>query len=621
MAKSSAHPLLPSPDEPRRSGSSRSHKTSLALLLALFGLLSILAPSPLNFVTSTFSSVQRITSPSSSAESKVIGADQAALLLKDTCGQAEPILPSLDLHNTSKVWDHKQKIIEWHQGVIRIPTQIYDDIGDSDVDERWEPFGDLHKYLEKTYPLVHKHLKKTNINTYGLIFEWEGSDSSLQPIFLAAHQDVVPVLPETRDQWVHEPFSGHYDGEYIWGRGSGDDKSGLTSILAAIELLLSDSSFKPRRTVILGFGQDEEQGGGRGAPAIRDWVISKYGKDSISLLIDEGSGIQEIWGRTFGLPAVAEKGTVNINVTVSTLGGHSSVPPDHTNIGLTARLITEIEDHPHSPSLNDKSPIWGFLQCAARYADEIPQKIKDTTLKSIGGDKDAFEELPGLLISSDYGGARKGPGQGSVARALISTTQATDIIRGGLKANALPEIVSFLVNNRIDVSSSVSELESQIYNVLLPRAQTLNLSISGFGQSWSPSSEARGHVQLGTAGNKGGLDPAPITPTGLGVGAWELLAGTSRGVWASRPEVSEDGRIAELGEGDDLTFAPYLGTGNTDTSKYWDLTRHIYRWRHFPDKDNQGAHTINEHVSANSLIEFVRFYQAIILNADASDAI
>ncbi|WVQ96848.1 hypothetical protein IAU59_003955 [Kwoniella sp. CBS 9459] len=621
MVKLSDHPLLPSVDEPRRSVSG-SHKTSLALLLALFGLLSILAPSPLNFVTSTFSSLGRSTSPSSS-DLQFLKANEA--LLKDTCGQAEPLLPSLEVHNTSKVWDHKQKIIEWHQGVIRVPTQIYDDIGDSDVDERWKPFGELHKYLEESYPLVHKHLKKTNINTYGLIFEWEGTDPSLQPVFLAAHQDVVPVLPETRDQWVHDPFGGHYDGEYIWGRGSGDDKSGLTSILAAIELLLSESSFKPRRTVILGFGQDEEQGGGRGAPAIRDWVISKYGKDSISLLIDEGSGIQEIWGRNFGLPAVAEKGTVNINVTISTLGGHSSVPPDHTNIGLTARLITEIEDHPHSPSLNDKSPIWGFLQCAARYADEIPKEIKDTTLKSIGGDKDAFGDLPRLLIESDYGGARKGPGQGSVARALISTTQATDIIRGGVKVNALPEVVSFIVNNRIDVASSVSELESQIYSVLLPRAQALNLSISGFGQSWSPSSfgavEARGHVQLDSANGKGGLEPAPITPTGLGVGAWELLAGTSRGVWASRPEVSEDGRIAELGEGEDLTFAPYLGTGNTDTSKYWDLTRHIYRWRHFPDKDNQGAHTINEHVSADSLIEFVRFYQAIILNADASNEI
>lgn len=43
--------------------------------------------------------------------------------------------------------------------------------------------------------------------------------------------DVVPVLPATRDLWTHDPYGGEYDGTYIWGRGSSDDKSGLIGIL------------------------------------------------------------------------------------------------------------------------------------------------------------------------------------------------------------------------------------------------------------------------------------------------------------------------------------------------------------------------------------------------------
>jgi acetylornithine deacetylase/succinyl-diaminopimelate desuccinylase-like protein len=45
--------------------------------------------------------------------------------------------------------------------------------------------------------------------------------------------DVVPVLPATKDLWTHDPFGGEYDGTYIWGRGSSDDKSGLIGIMYA----------------------------------------------------------------------------------------------------------------------------------------------------------------------------------------------------------------------------------------------------------------------------------------------------------------------------------------------------------------------------------------------------
>ena len=108
------------------------------------------------------------------------------------------------------------------------------------------------------------------------------------------YTDVVPVHPDTVSQWIHPPYSGFFDGtslsehvyiiltriplqgENIWGRGSVDDKGGLIGILcviirctlilahtawndnsSAIESLL-EAKFKPRRSVVLAFGFDEE---------------------------------------------------------------------------------------------------------------------------------------------------------------------------------------------------------------------------------------------------------------------------------------------------------------------------------------------------------------------------
>ena len=74
------------------------------------------------------------------------------------------------------------------------------------------------------------------------------------------HEDVVPVNPDTVDKWTHPPFSGHFDGERIWGRGSSDDKSGLIAIMSTVESLL-ERNFQPTRGVVLTFGFDEETSG------------------------------------------------------------------------------------------------------------------------------------------------------------------------------------------------------------------------------------------------------------------------------------------------------------------------------------------------------------------------
>ena len=106
----------------------------------------------------------------------------------------------------------------------------------------------FHDYLEKTYPLVHAQLKREKVKGFSLLYTWEGKNSQLKPVILMAHQDVVPIEEASRSLWTVDPFAGVVKDNYIWGRGTTDDKINLISIMESVEKLLSQN-FKPERTI------------------------------------------------------------------------------------------------------------------------------------------------------------------------------------------------------------------------------------------------------------------------------------------------------------------------------------------------------------------------------------
>ncbi|WWC90563.1 uncharacterized protein L201_005499 [Kwoniella dendrophila CBS 6074] len=550
---------------------------------------------------------------------------------KSSCEQAEPIYPKN--HNVSSIVEgQKDRIVNWLSGAVRVPTEVYDVMGEIGEDERWDVFYKFSEYLETSFPRVHQHLKRTRVITHALVFEWEGSDPSLKPLLLTGHQDVVPVLPATRALWTHDPFGGEYDGEFIWGRGSSDDKSGVIGILSAIELLLESGDFTPTRSVILAFGCDEETGGKVGASHLGQWIEEKYGKDSIAILVDEGNELEEAWGQLFAAPAVGEKGYMDLELKVETLGGHSSVPPQHTGIGYIALLIAALEKHPHEPHLNVESPLVNYLACGADNSPEFPKHLKksvykvEDSLSSKNGkvDRKALKELEDWWIEGSYkdGTLPKGTG-----RALVGTTQAVDIIDGGLKVNALPENVVAIVNHRISLASSVAELQQQLVDVIYPVAHKLNLEVEAFGKEIQ-FHECHMHGAKDITGPKAGkvilnvahnmtLDPAPVSPFTVDSAAWRVLSGTVKGVYATRPEAKSSKEEAEK----TIIMAPSISTGNTDTRHYWNLTRNIYRFAYLVEAkktNHNNIHTIDEHLPANAFVEQVRWFANFIVNVDES---
>src|SRR5712691_6151432 len=101
-------------------------------------------------------------------------------------------------------------------GALRFKTISYQDSSQFDARE----FDGFQRYLRTTFPKLHAALKLEKVNGYGLLYEWPGSDPSVPPIVLLAHQDVVPIEPGTETRWTEPPFEGRIAGGYVWGRGA-----------------------------------------------------------------------------------------------------------------------------------------------------------------------------------------------------------------------------------------------------------------------------------------------------------------------------------------------------------------------------------------------------------------
>ncbi|CAK5268849.1 unnamed protein product [Mycena citricolor] len=506
-------------------------------------------------------------------------------------------------------------------GAVRIPTESYDDLLPVGVDPRWDVFALLHGYLEETFPLVYSRLDVRRANTYGLIIEWTGSDATLKPVLFTAHQDVVPVEPLTVAEWTHPPYSGHFDGQRIWGRGTADDKNGLIAILqvngpgdSARARFRTDTddrgSFRIRRRSDgrggfclywwSGFLSDLRQG----AAHLANAMLDTYGEDAFAFIVDEGSGLLKLFGTVFAMPEVAEKGYMDVTVNVTTAGGHSSIPPDHTSIGILATVVVEYENHPHNPYLTRHSPSFQTFQCLAQYAADMPPPVKAIISKAATSES-GLHVLEELLY--------KNP----LYRIQIMTTQAVDVIKGGVKANALPEQASVLVNHRISIESSIAQLREHNTALMQPLATRFNLSFRAFGEQISdPRVPTAGLLSVGDDSYPP-LEPSPVTPTIDSV-AYEVLSASIKATYARR-------RVKQ--NGDSLVVAPSLMVGNTDTSFYWTLSPNIFRYGHgnsaglAQEQMRENLHTVDESLNADDFVEMIRFFVTLMLSADESLAL
>ncbi|VVT56785.1 uncharacterized protein SAPINGB_P005272 [Magnusiomyces paraingens] len=542
---------------------------------------------------------------------------------QESCPQVVPIPPQNANLAHFKTPEFRNWSLAVLQSAVQVPSESYDDLGAVGIDPRWNIFYDLENALRKSFPKVHQTLAFERINTHGLLYTWNGTDPSLKPTIFMAHQDVVPVLNDSLGLWTYPPYSAHFDGKFIWGRGTSDDKGSLVAVLEAVETLLNQGIKAPRRTIILSFGYDEEISGSRGAGHISKHLLKRYGPNSIHSIVDEGgSGVVEQQGVKLALPGVTEKGMYDALVVLKTPGGHSSLPPDHTAIGIIGELASLMESRPFSPALNTHSPIYKFLQCTAAYSQEMAEDLRQAIQKCATDEKamDTVFKVMGRLRATKY---------------MIQTSQAIDIVAGGLKINALPEKVELMANYRIDLQSNVDETRQKVVEDVRQIAEKYGLGLSlnktlddgSFehevlleGSVYEPSDTlTNGYFEISDYGSY--TKVAPIAPT-FDSEAWDTFSGTIRHVFGTfagpviDPTKKHQVFDGEPKEPQNIVVSPALMTANTDTKHYWDLTDNIYRFWPYRVLDTQVSHihTVDERILLDVHIEAVAFYYSYILN-------
>jgi carboxypeptidase PM20D1 len=434
-------------------------------------------------------------------------------------------------------------------GALRIKTISTQDPSQFDG----AAFLAFHDYLAATFPKVHERLKREVVNGYSLLYEWKGSDPSLKPIMLIAHQDVVPVAPDSEASWTHPGFSGEVADGFIWGRGALDDKSNLMGILESVEALLNEG-FQPKRTVYLGFGYDEEVGGSQGAPKIVELLKSRG--VHVEFVIDEGNcivkGIIPGVSKPIAVIGLGEKGYLSLELTVDGGGGHSAAPPKNTAIGVLARAITRIEDHPFPSNLAYASD---FFQCVG---PEMP-----FTNRAV------FANL--WLTSPIVKAIFKG---NPAMNAGIRTTAAVTICSGGVKENVLPSRASAVVNLRVMPGETAESAQARIAKIV----NDGRVKISTLGRADNPSRVSRtdsaSYKTISKTISETVSEPTIIAPF--------LVLGAS------------DSRHYEVIADDVYRFAPFVN----DTE---DLKR---------------FHNVNERIALSNYAGMVQFYARLIKNSD-----
>lgn len=379
------------------------------------------------------------------------------------------------------------------------------------------PWRELHNWLSTTYPGVHRALQRETVAELSLLYQWPGSDASLNPLILMAHQDVVPVNDGTLADWQGAPFAGEIIDGVVYGRGTLDDKGSLVAIMEAVEALLA-ANFQPARTVYLMFGHDEEVSS-NGARAMIDLLHGRGVR--AEMVLDEGFFVIEdspLTGKPFGFIGVAEKGYATLKITAIGVGGHSSNPPRNSANVRLARAILALEAHQMEADFT-KPPVSDLFAAAAQ----------DMGFTS----RMALANL--WLFRSQVEAQLAGAGD-----AMIRTTTAPTMLSGSVKENVLPQRATALVNFRLHPNDTFDDLMRHVETVtadiegieIEPRGD----GISSAASPVSPSDDRNFAVLSAVASRVGGganTGPALV----LGGTDARLASKISTGVYRFQPSL------------------------------------------------------------------------------------
>ncbi len=383
--------------------------------------------------------------------------------------------------------------------------------------------------------------------TVALIARWRAEKPTGKPILLMAHMDVVEAK---REDWKFDPFEFREEGGYFYGRGTYDNKAGMTGIMMSV-LKLKQAGWKPKRDLILFFTGDEEtkgQGALLGATEWRQLTDAEYALNS-----DGGGGGFLANGASLGFALqTAEKTFQSYHFTVRNKGGHSSRPRPDNAIYELATALKKLESHRFEPSLNETTR--GYFKLRAMQE----------------GDSALGKAMRAWLANEQDGAAADAIEASELETGFTRTRCVATELKGGHADNALPQMADATVNCRILPGVSPDAVLAELQGVV------------GAG------------VEVTKDGTYAGR-ATPVSPLRPDVA-----------------KAYQDAVTALNGK--NVPVAPYMSAGATDGSFFREAGIPVYgldgSWVIIPEDER--AHGLDERMSVRAVYDNVLFWEMML---------
>jgi len=251
-------------------------------------------------------------------------------------------------------------------------------------------------------------------------------------LLLLSHLDVVGVTDVSK--WKHPPFAGDADEEWVYGRGSSDDKFDAT-VEAMTVIAAKRGGRRLRGTLIYAATADEEAGGKAGAGWLTENRPSLVKADYV--LTEGGGDPVQVGGKALYAFAYGEKGIAWFRLRALGKSGHGSVPTLGDNAAVKmAKAFTRL--------------------AAAKTRVKVTEQVREALRAYIAasrGDMEAEKVAAGLDARSidafldEY--ARENREVAEQFRALTRMTISPNVLRSGVKTNIIPDVAEAEVDTRI----------------------------------------------------------------------------------------------------------------------------------------------------------------------------
>uniref|UniRef100_A0A8C1UGP7 Peptidase M20 domain containing 1, tandem duplicate 2 n=1 Tax=Cyprinus carpio TaxID=7962 RepID=A0A8C1UGP7_CYPCA len=301
----------------------------------------------------------------------------------------------------------------------------------------------------------------------------------------------------------------------------------------------------------------------RGYTPRRSFYIGLGHDEEVNGLHGAANIVKLLKSRGVKLQYVLDEGLAVLDGVISGLDGPAAL------IGISekgqATVKLSVSSAPGHSSMPPRESSIGILASAVKRQAETPNIFFGLPLRFIMSNLWLFSPLLSRVLE------RKPD-----TNAFVRTTTAVTMFNSGVKINIIPSNAEAFVNFRIHSAQTLQEV-----------VELVELTVS----------DERVKVEL-----VNGFDPLPISSYDEQAFGFQIIKKTVQGMFPQ------------------LTVAPGICVGNTDSRHYKDITQDIYRFAPFylikHSCSSFRFHGVNERISIQNYEEIVLFYFQLIQNND-----